>query len=315
MCQTLPAGRSVGTHPQSELSRHQATRGTQGERIVSGSALPSSPKPVGYINKPRLETISSFWTLRAHRAAFRELGGTRHIPALEPRAHHGHSELLTVRQAEALGDKCLPAVRPGLVVQPKENLTLLPEYFLGLWRHPPTPCPSPGWEGKGLESSVLQGWVGLRGPGLPWQQGRGGYLGKRARGDGLPPRDWVFPRVWGGVYPGLRSPTQLPRPQLPPVTAGLLHPEPRGQLRLEGSVCMKHEGCARLPQTPRAGSEASGAPRSLACLLKDGLQSVLGGWLTTPWSPGSLGPRKPCQLFLASPCSSPTAGSGKQELD
>lgn len=60
-------------------------------------------------------------------------------------------------------------------------------------------------------------------------------------------------------------------------TTGLLHPEPRGQLRLERSVCMKHEGCARLPQTPRAGSGASGAPRGLACLLKDGLQSVLGG--------------------------------------
>lgn len=40
---------------------------------------------------------------------------------------------------------------------------------------------------------------------------------------------------------------------------------------------MKHKGCARLPQTPRAGSEALGAPRGLAWLLKDGLQSVLGG--------------------------------------
>ncbi|XP_055287956.1 secreted Ly-6/uPAR-related protein 1 [Moschus berezovskii] len=32
----------------------------------------------------------------------------------------------TDRQAEASGDKCLPAVRPGLIARAKENLTLLP---------------------------------------------------------------------------------------------------------------------------------------------------------------------------------------------
>ena len=40
------------------------------------------------------ETISSFWTQRAHGAAFGELGGTRCILAREPCAHHGHSEQL-----------------------------------------------------------------------------------------------------------------------------------------------------------------------------------------------------------------------------
>lgn len=128
------------------------------------------------------------------------------------------------------------------------------------------------------------------------------------------PPGWVFRRVWGRVYLGLRAPTQLPRPQSPPATTGLLYPGPQGQLRLEG-VCTRHEGCVSLPWTPRAGS---GPPPVWSSLSAQGWAAECPWGLTTPLEPRILRLQETLPAVPGTPGGpllKPTAGSGKQELD
>lgn len=129
------------------------------------------------------------------------------------------------------------------------------------------------------------------------------------------PPGWVFRRVWGGVYLGLRAPTQLSRPQSPPATTGLLYPGPQGQLRLEGSVCARHEGCVGLPRTPRAGSGPLPAWSSPSA---QGWAAECPWGLTTPLEPRILQLQEALPAIPGAPGGpllKPTAGSGKQELD
>lgn len=221
-------------------------------RIVTGCALPSSPKPVEYINRPRLETISSFWTQRAHGAAFGELGGTRCVPAHEPCAHHGRSEQLHRQAGRGFRGQMPSCSLTRTHCSAKGKSDSASRIFPGvLEASPPPHATSPGW------NRVLHGWVGLRGPGLPRQQG--GAWGRGCVGMACPPRLGLPKGVGWGVpgSAGTHTTPQAPvtscdnRPTIPwaPGTAEIrgecvcktrrlcrLAPDPQGWLRATSCV-------------------------------------------------------------------------------